>query len=83
MVKRGLIVTYYFPPVGGGGVQRWSKFIKYLFRQNWQFNVVTRSHTPNEILDTTLLEDIPELSNIIEVSDPISNQYYKILKRFM
>jgi glycosyltransferase involved in cell wall biosynthesis len=80
VVKRGLIVSYYFPPVGGGGVQRWSKFIKYLSLQDWQFNVVTRPHSPNEILDGTLLKDVPDSVNIIEVSDPISNQHYKFLK---
>jgi len=30
MPKRVLIVTYYWPPSGGSGVQRWVKFVKYL-----------------------------------------------------
>ncbi len=25
-----LIITYYWPPAGGSGVQRWLKFVKYL-----------------------------------------------------
>jgi hypothetical protein len=25
-----LIITYYWPPAGGPGVQRWLKFVKYL-----------------------------------------------------
>ena len=28
--KKLLIITYYFPPAGGPGVQRWLKFVKYL-----------------------------------------------------
>ena len=28
--KKVLIVTYYWPPAGGPGVQRWLKFVKYL-----------------------------------------------------
>jgi glycosyltransferase involved in cell wall biosynthesis len=29
-VKKVLIITYYWPPSGGSGVQRWLKFVKYL-----------------------------------------------------
>ena len=29
-MKKVLIVTYYWPPAGGPGVQRWLKFVKYL-----------------------------------------------------
>ncbi|MBK8668833.1 MAG: hypothetical protein IPN89_04915 [Saprospiraceae bacterium] len=28
--EKVLIITYYWPPAGGGGVQRWVKFVKYL-----------------------------------------------------
>ena len=34
--KRVLIVTYYWPPTGGSGVQRWVKFVKYLHEFGWQ-----------------------------------------------
>ena len=29
-MKKVLIITYYWPPAGGPGVQRWLKFVKYL-----------------------------------------------------
>ena len=29
-----LIITYYWPPSGGAGVQRWVKFVKYFNEQN-------------------------------------------------
>ncbi|MFM7487306.1 MAG: glycosyl transferase, partial [Cytophagales bacterium] len=29
-MKKILIITYYWPPFGGSGVQRWLKFVKYL-----------------------------------------------------
>ena len=29
-MKRVLIITYYWPPSGGSGVQRWLKMSKYL-----------------------------------------------------
>jgi len=41
MAKRCLIVSYYFPPAGGGGVQRIVKWIKYLSRKDWAFTVIT------------------------------------------
>ena len=30
IMKKVLIITYYWPPSGGAGVQRWVKFVKYL-----------------------------------------------------
>ena len=35
-MKRVLIITYYWPPSGGSGVQRWVKFAKYLPAEGWQ-----------------------------------------------
>jgi glycosyltransferase involved in cell wall biosynthesis len=39
--RRLLFVTQYFPPVGGSGVQRGAKFVKYLQRMGWHVSVVT------------------------------------------
>ena len=64
MAKRGLVVTYYFPPLGGGGVQRWVKFIKYLSRRDWQFDVVTAAGEKSVINDPTLLNDLPATTKI-------------------
>ena len=35
-MKRLLIITYYWPPSGGSGVQRWLKFVKYLRQSGWE-----------------------------------------------
>ncbi len=35
-MKKVLIITYYWPPAGGPGVQRWLKFVKYLPDYNIQ-----------------------------------------------
>ena len=35
-MKRVLVITYYWPPSGGSGVQRWVKFAKYLPALGWQ-----------------------------------------------
>jgi len=40
-MKRILIITYYWPPSGGAGVQRWVKFAKYLPLFGWERMVLT------------------------------------------
>ncbi|MDH5397899.1 MAG: glycosyltransferase family 4 protein [Cyclobacteriaceae bacterium] len=40
-MKKVLIITYYWPPSGGAGVQRWVKLAKYLVRQGVQPYVIT------------------------------------------
>jgi hypothetical protein len=40
-VKKVLIITYYWPPSGGAGVQRWLKFAKYLPQFGWEPVVLT------------------------------------------
>jgi len=68
MDRRALIITYYFPPLGGGGVQRMAKLVKFASRAGWQFTVITADE-PTSIIDTdtTLADEIPESVNIIRV----------------
>ncbi len=73
MVKRGLIICYYFPPAGGGGVQRWVKFIKYLSRLNWAFTIITAPVEPGMPKDEVLQTEIPPSTKIIRTPD--SNPY--------
>ncbi len=40
-MKKVLIITYYWPPSGGAGVQRWLKFAKYLSTHNYEPIVLT------------------------------------------
>ncbi|SNR30149.1 glycosyltransferase family 4 protein [Lutibacter flavus] len=55
-----LIITYYWPPAGGSGVQRWLKFVKY-FRDFGIEPVVYTVENPNyPIIDSSLINDIPE-----------------------
>jgi glycosyltransferase involved in cell wall biosynthesis len=58
-VKRVLIVTYYWPPSGGGGVQRWLKFVKYLRDFGWEPIIYTPQNPEFELKDKTLIEDVP------------------------
>jgi len=40
-MKKVLIITYYWPPSGGAGVQRWLKFAKFLPEFGWQPVILT------------------------------------------
>jgi glycosyltransferase involved in cell wall biosynthesis len=57
--KRVLVVTYNFPPVGGAGVQRVTKFVKYLPQFGWEPTVLTTENPSVPVLDESLLADIP------------------------
>jgi len=63
-MKKVLIITYYWPPAGGIGVQRIAKFCKYLPECGWEPIVLTVNSENYERKDTSLLSDIKNISNI-------------------
>jgi len=68
-----LIITYYWPPSGGAGVQRWLKFVKYLRDFGWEPVIYTPSNPEFPLLDETLARDIP--AGIEVISTPIWEPY--------
>ncbi len=65
MKKKVLIITYYWPPSGGSGVQRWLKFAKYLPEAGWEPVVFTPENPDFDLKDETLLGEIsPQLEVI-------------------
>ena len=72
-MKRALIITYYWPPAGGPGVQRWLKFVTYLK----YFGVEPIVYVPKDphypLVDEDLLEDVP--NNITVLKQPIKEPY--------
>ncbi len=64
--KKILIITYYWPPAGGPGVQRWLKFAKYLPEFGWKPVVYTPENPSYPLLDESLMKDIPENIDIIK-----------------
>ncbi|QDU10913.1 glycosyltransferase family 4 protein [Gimesia aquarii] len=58
--KRLLLISYHFPPVGGAGVQRPVKFVKYLRRFGWDVSVLMAANPSVPVFDNSLLVDIPE-----------------------
>ena len=65
-MKKVLIITYYWPPSGGGGVQRWVKFVKYLRQTGWEPIVFTPENPERPSLDSSLQKDIPSGIQIIK-----------------
>ncbi|WP_299625112.1 glycosyltransferase family 4 protein [uncultured Tenacibaculum sp.] len=61
-----LIVTYYWPPAGGPGVQRWLKFVKYLRNFGIEPVVFTAENPFYPTIDETLAADIPEGIEVIK-----------------
>ena len=56
-----LIITYYWPPSGGAGVQRWLKFSKYLPETGWEPVILTvdTEYAVYPFIDSSLNEDVP------------------------
>lgn len=63
-----LIITYYWPPAGGSGVQRWLKFVKYLQEYGIEPVVYTVDNARYLKEDKTLLEDVPRNTKVLKHS---------------
>lgn len=72
-MKRVLIITYYWPPSGGAGVQRWLKFVKYLRNYGWEPVVYTAGNPEAPALDLSLMKDVP--AGLEVLSQPIWEPY--------
>ena len=53
-----LVFAYYFPPMGLSGVQRVTKFMKYLPEHGWHPHIITTGPTAYYAHDPSLLDDI-------------------------
>lgn len=76
-----LIITYYWVPSGGSGVQRWLKFVKYLPQLGWEPIVLTvdanKASYPQ--IDNTLEKDIPQSVRVERTNTrEILNVYKKV-----
>ncbi|MEM8999647.1 MAG: glycosyl transferase family 1 [Bacteroidota bacterium] len=72
-MQKVLIITYYWPPAGGPGVQRWLKFVKYLGDFAIEPLVYIPENPTYPIVDRSLLDEVPESVRIL--SHPIVEPY--------
>ncbi len=78
-MKRVLIISYYWPPSGGGGVQRWLKFTKYLREFDWEPIIYTPSNPEIPEIDNSLLAEIPVDMLVLKTKIWEPYRFYKIL----
>jgi len=76
-MKKVLVISYYFPPLGGAGVQRVVKFVKYLPQLGWEPLVLTVKNIRYPAYDSSLLEEIPKDTKIFRSGsfDPLRVLY--------
>lgn len=79
-MKKVLIITYYWPPAGGGGVQRWVKFAKYLREFGWEPIIYTAKDAAYPILDASLLDEVDKDMTVLKQS---INEPYDIYKKWI
>ena len=72
-MEKVLIITYYWPPAGGPGVQRWLKFVKYLrdFEIEPVVYIPENPHYP--LVDESLKVEVPR--NLEIIRKPIFEPY--------
>ena len=72
-MEKVLIITYYWPPAGGPGVQRWLKFVKYLRDYGIEPVVYVPENPHYPLLDEGLSVEIPR--NLEIIRKPIFEPY--------
>ena len=66
MKKKVLIISYYWPPSGGPGVQRWLKFVKYLPEFNIEPILFIPKNANYPLLDKSLSDDVNKDLKVIQ-----------------
>ena len=81
-MKKVLIITYYWPPAGGPGVQRWLKFAKYLPEFGWEPIILTvdENYASYPQKDSSLLDEVSGVEVHKTKSFEILNLYSSLNK---
>ena len=72
-MKKALIITYYWIPSGGSGVQRWVKFVKYLRDFGWEPVIYAPENADYPVIDASFEDDVP--ADITVIRHPIWEPY--------
>ena len=77
-MKNILIITYYWPPTGGVGTQRWLKLSKYLIRNKLKPIIYTPSNPTSPIKDLSTIDDIEKGVEVIKKDIFEPNKFFSI-----
>jgi glycosyltransferase involved in cell wall biosynthesis len=84
-MKQVLVITYYWPPSGGPGVQRWLKFVKYFHQFNVFPHVLTVSpeNASYAVTDENLQKDLTNIPHQVYYTKTFEpfNFYKKITRK--
>ena len=78
-MNKVLIITYYWPPSGGAGVQRWLKFSKYLPEFGWEPVILTvdPDYATYPAIDPSLEKDVPASIEVFRTKATDWFRFYK------
>jgi glycosyltransferase involved in cell wall biosynthesis len=79
-VKKVLIITYYWPPGSGPGVQRFLKFSKYLREFGWEPIILTVENGSYPSVDASLEKEVPPNLKVVKTKTFEPFQWYNLLK---
>ncbi|NDG52089.1 MAG: glycosyl transferase family 1 [Flavobacteriia bacterium] len=79
-MKKVLIITYYWPPGSGPGVQRFLKFSKYLREFAWEPVILTVDNGSYPSIDQSLEQDIPNGVHVYRSQSFEPFRWYNLLK---
>lgn len=79
--SRLLLIAYYFPPLGMGGVQRPLKLAKYLPEFGWDVTVVTVAEPAYYALDQSLVSELPPSVTVRKVKAPDPGRWLRMHTR--
>jgi hypothetical protein len=78
-VKQILLISYYFPPCGGAGVQRWLRLLPLLVEQGYRITVITTKNGDYPMVDESLLSRIPAELKVIRTFTPVFGRFWNRL----
>jgi hypothetical protein len=81
-LKKVLVIAYFFPPLGGSGVQRTLKFVKYLPQFGIQPIISTVKYGHNFAYDESLLNEIPKTAKVFRSSSMETLWLRRIIEKF-